>query len=299
MKIIVYLILISGTVFAAKTVSFEEKAKQKLEAKDYAGAQGDFLEVIKAHPLLSSGYIGFARAAVLLKDRKAALEKLEQGLKLVVKKEERNKLQEERLNLSEVFFTNQSFQYYQNGLNFLLLERASAAVENLEKALALEPKNVAVLLAYARALAKDGNQASAITNLETTLSINADKAEAKLLLAELIMETQSKRALALMEPMALAADANEKTALLYAKILSKLSHEGEALEYLKSRAERNGSWLESLFWLGKTYSQSKSGTWLARKYLMMFLKRERDSSGLPAQREEAKQLLDRVNDSLR
>lgn len=275
------------------------KGADLLAHKNYEAAQQKFLDSIRQSPGFIAAYIDYARAALLLKKRKDGLNKLEQALLLGVRKDERMHLQEERSSLAEIFFTNQTFQQYQNGLNFLQLERASAAIENFERALQTEPDNVAILTAYGEALIKDNNVSAGIKAYEQALALNPDKRAARLGLAEALGVSQAKRMQSLLEPIALDPDVSERAALLYAKALVGLSKEKDAYEYLRIRAERNSDWVESLFWLGKNYSQNKEAAWLARKYLMMFLKREREHSGLPANiRDEARALLARVNDSL-
>jgi tetratricopeptide (TPR) repeat protein len=275
-----------------------KQAADLVQSKSYAKAEQKYLEIIKYHPNHVPAYLELARTEMLLKKRKDALEKLDLALKVATRKEERQKIQDQRSNLSEVFFTNQTFQQYQNGLNFMQLDRASAAIENFERALLAESDNVAILTAYGQALSKESNGAAALKAYEQALLLNPDKKDAKILLAENILESNPKRVVALLESVAIETDVSEKSAMLYAKALFALAKEKEAFEYLRFRAERNVAWVESLFWLGKTYSKNKDGAWLARKYLMLFLKRERERSQFPVLREEAQTLMSRVNDSL-
>lgn len=269
-----------------------------LQKKDTDGALLKFADAIKQQPSFIPSYIDYARTAVLLKKRKDGLDKLELGLKQATKKDDRQRLMEERANLTEIFFTNQCFQQYQNGVNNLHMERWSAAVSDLEHALQAEPDNVAILAAYGEALGKDNNSTASIKAYEQALLLNPDKKEARLGLAEALDDKQSKRILALVEPLALQSDGPERAALVYAKALVSLGKPKDANEFLRLRAERNSDWVESLFWLGKNYSQNKEGSWMARKYLMMFLKREREHPMTAAMREEAQTLLARVNDQL-
>jgi tetratricopeptide (TPR) repeat protein len=262
------------------------------------------------NPTYTASYIEYARSSVLLGKRKEGLQKLTMAIGVVQRREDRERLQRERENLAEIFYTNETFQQYQNGLNYMKLERVGSAVEALEKALKTEPDNVLVLAAYARALQAEERQKEAQDTLEKAFALNDGDKGVRLDLAEMLIGKKPERTLLLLKPMGAEASAEERIALLHARGLSALSRNREAVEYLRERAERQQSWLYAQLWLGKLYSLEQNGNWNARKHLMTFLKRtdglvQEKLEDIPPEmrqlrlaRSEAEALLLRVNKAL-
>lgn len=273
--------------------------------KKWDEALEKFAEAIDLNPGYTAAYIEYARTAVLLGRRKDGLRKLSTALTAIRRKEDREKILKERDNLAEIFYTNETFQQYQNGLNYLKLDRAGSAVEALERANRTEPDNVLVLSAYARALQAEERGQEALEILEKAFALNDGTKGVRLDLAEMLLPKQPERSLALLKPHATKSP-DERVALLQARALSALHRNKEAIEYLRERAEKQQSWIMAQLWLGKLYSIEPNGNWNARKHLMTFLKRTtayQDESN-PEQRpfrlarSEAEALLVRVNKAL-
>lgn len=273
--------------------------------KKWDDALAKFGDAIDLNPGYTAAYIEYARTAVLLGRRKDGLQKLSTALQSVRRMEDREKILKERDNLAEIFYTNETFQQYQHGLNYLKLDRAGSAVEALEKAIKTEPDNVLVLSAYARALQAEERAKEALDVLEKAFALNDGTKGVRLDLAEMVLPKQPERSLALLKPLASKAP-DERVALLQARTLSALHRNKDAIEYLRDRAEKQQSWIMAQLWLGKLYSLEPNGNWNARKHLMTFLKRTtafQDESD-PEQRQyrlargEAEALLMRVNKAL-
>lgn len=118
------------------------------------------------NPSLIAAHIELAKALTLLQRRKEALYKLNLAKKYAQSKKAKRRIQENIFLLSETFYTNESFQLYQNGLNHMKTNKLKLAIQSLEQALKKEPDNVAMLLLYGKALQKNGAQQRSIKFLE-------------------------------------------------------------------------------------------------------------------------------------
>jgi tetratricopeptide (TPR) repeat protein len=276
----------------------------------WVDARKQFQAAIDLNPAYVLSYIEFARAAVMEGKRQAGLEKLAAAAVFAKSKEDKERLRHERENLSEIFYTNETFQQYQNGLNYLRLDRPGSAVEALERALKTESDNVLVLTAFARALRQEERNKEAIAVLERAFALNDGKTEVRVDLAEISLAATPEHALELLRPLR-GRDTSERTAWVEAQALSALNRNREAIEVLRQAFEKNPGSLYAPLWLGRFYAQESTGAWNARKYLMTFQKRaesqrallDKDNSSqearqLKAARTEAEQILVRVNRSL-
>lgn len=277
--------------------------------KKWSEALEKFQSAIDLNPGYVASYLEWARTSVMLGRRKEALEKLGAAMAFARGKEEREKISKERENLSEIFYTNETFQQYQNGLNYLRLERNSSAVEALERALKTEPDNLLILTAYAKALQAEDRQKEALVVLERAFALNEGKSEVRLDLAESTLAQNPERTLQLIKSQ-ISEPAEERTIWLQAQALSALKKNKEAIDLLRGEVDRQPNWIFGSFWLGKLYSLEADGSWNARKYLMTFLKRTEgmvdplvtdlgpEARKIRAARAEAEAILARVNQSL-
>ncbi len=231
-----------------------------------------FHRAIKLNPSFVSSYIELARCETLLNNRQNGLEVLLKGLAKVKREEDQKKIRKELTNLTEIFYTDNAFQKYQNGLNYLRIGRYNAATEELTSANEKEPVNVLVLLALAKSTELDGNPKSAQEYLEKAVHWNPGKLEALENLAAYIWSTNAERAVSLLEPYR-KHHPSERTLTFYSLALTKMKPGKDSLENLRRAVEENNNWIFGAYWLGKSYAEEGSGNWLARKYLMTFEKR--------------------------
>lgn len=318
MKILLALALLCATpALAAPTKSKSSLAYQyysrgvELSArKKWTEALKQFQSAIDLNPAFVSAYVEFARTKVMAGDRKAGLEKLAAAAGVARTKEDKTRVQKERENLSEIFYTNETFQRYQDGLNLLSLDRAGNAMGPLEEAMKADPNNILVLAAYGRALRQEDRLKEAVATLEQAFTLNENKRDVRFDLAEASLGQTPARAHELLEPLLASRSDDEKSIILDAQALSKLERNGDAIESLREFLEKQPSSLYAPFWLGKLYEKETNGAWNARKYLMTFLRRTEalsavskdennpDARALRALKTEAEQILDRVNRSL-
>jgi tetratricopeptide (TPR) repeat protein len=293
-----------GLAYQNYTKGVELAAKKK-----WKDALEKFQSAIDLNPAYVASYLEYARTAVMMGERTKGLQKLSAALEFARSRDDREKIGKERDNLSEIFYTNETFQLYQNGLNYLKLDRASSALEALEKALKTEPDNVMVLTAYGRTLREQDRTKEAQEVLERALSLNDGKREVRIELANILLPTKPEKSMQLIKPF-LENLTDERLASIYAQALSGTKKNRDAIEFLKVAYEKQPSWTFAPLWLGKLYSQEPDGGWNARKYLMTFLRRTEietqsvtaenspESLKIKASRAEAEAILARVNRAL-
>jgi thioredoxin-like negative regulator of GroEL len=277
--------------------------------KHWEEATKQFQSAIDLNPSFVTAYIELARTSVMLGRRGHGLQKLDAAFEAARTKEDRERVQRERDSLSEIFYTNDTFQQYQNGLNFLKLDHAGSAVDAFERAMRTEPDNVLILSGYARALREEDRVKEAVAVLDRALKLNGGKHEVRLALADAVLASNPERAHELLRETP-AGLADEKGVFLDAQALSSLKRNREAIDLLRSYYDRQPGSLYAPYWLGKLYEKESDGSWNARKFLMTFLRRAEPQSlawkeenspearQLKAARAEADQILARVNKAL-
>jgi predicted Zn-dependent protease len=308
------LVLVPVLSFAAKPRSslayqYYSKGVELNSRKHWDEALKQFQSAIDLNPSFVTAYVEFARTSVMLGKRGQGIEKLDGAAAVARTKEDKERVQRERESLSEIFYTNGTFQSYQSGLNFLKLDRASSALEAFERALRTEPDNILVLAAYAHALRHEDRTKEAVAVLERALKLNEGKREVRLELAEAELASDPERAHDLLHGIPTVLG-DERATVLDAQALSQLKRNHEAIELVRGFYERQPGSLYAPFWLGKLYEKEANGSWNARKYLMTFLRRAEaqvmaskeensvEAKQLRAARAEADQILARVNRAL-
>lgn len=277
--------------------------------KKWSEALEKFQAAIDLNPTYIDAYIEWARASVMAGHRREGLERLSAALLQARTNAERERLNRERDSLSDIFYTNDTFQRYQNGLNYLRLDNPGGAAESLEKALQTEPDNVAVLYAYGRALQADERRKEALGAFERAFALNEGNRDVRLDLAEALVAQNPERTIQLLQPV--LEPLEERVAWLQTQALASMKKTKDAITFLHESFEKNPSWPMAPFYLGRLYSIESGGGWNARKYLMTFLKRTEKASEpeiaepsspevrkLRAARAEAEAILTRVNRSL-
>lgn len=277
--------------------------------KKWEEALKQFQSAMDLNPAFVTCYVEYARTAVMMGKRQAGLEKLDAAIDIARTTEEKERIQKERESLSDIFYTNETFQQYQNGLNYLRLDRSRSALDALERALKTEPDNLLVLTAYAKALKQEERPKEALAVLERALALNDSKREVRLDLAEAALVPEPERSLSLLVPLQ-GNLADERTVILQTQALVALKRIREAIETMRIFYDKQPGSTYASLWLGKLYAQEANGSWNARKYLMTFLRRtesqallwkddlSQEARQLKAARIEADQLLAKVNKSL-
>ncbi len=310
----IFLIFFPHTSFGAKpktslAYQYYSRGVELTTHKKWSDALKQFQSAIDLNPAFVTSYIEYARTAVMMGKRQLGLEKLDAAMDVARTTEDKTRIQKERESLSDIFYTNETFQQYQNGLNYLHLDRSRSALEALEKALKTEPDNLLVLTAYARALKQEERPKEALAALERALALNDSKREVRLDLAEAALQPSPERSLSLLGPLQ-GNQADERAVILQAQALVALKRTREAIETVRTLYDRQPASTYASLWLGKLYAQEANGAWNARKYLMTFLRRTenqalllkddaaQEARQLKTSRLEAEQLLAKINKSL-
>ena len=269
--------------------------------KKYAQASEKFELAVKEDPTFIAAYVESARALVLAGKRKDGLKRIEAALQIARKKFDLDRLKNQRRLLSEIFYTNATYQRYQDGVNHMQGMKLRAAIEAFEQALATEPDNVEVMIAYARALQAVDDWKESVNVLEQAFALNPDKKEARLLLAKALLSTNQERTIQLLRPLIDDPLESEDVVVTYAQALAKRGQTAEAIAILQRDVDRRTDRLRTLYWLGKYHSDSPDNRWVARKHLHTFLKRSERAEGedeLRGLQQEAKRIVERLDGEL-
>lgn len=277
-----------------------------VEERSYPDAVELFRAAVEEDPKFVAAHVELARSLVLSGKRLEGMNQLAKAAKISVRSVDKDRVAEQRTLLAGIFYTNQTFQQFQDGLNLQRDRKTRAAVQSFEKALAKEPTNVKILVAYGNALLTLDDRAQSVPLLEKAHSILPEREDIRFSLAKGILEQNPKRAANLLEAQVDKAEAEEESVLVYVQALDRLGEVRKAIAVLLKSTEQRHDRLQSLFWLGKLYSLQPEGVWMARRYLMVFLRRmESKAQGkgtkdpvLDRLEREAKSLLERINTDL-
>lgn len=269
--------------------------------RKYVEANERFERAIHDDPTQIAPYIESARALVLAGKRREGLKRIETALQIARKRSDIDRLKDQRRLLSEIFYTNTTFQRYQDGVNNMKGMKLRAAIEAFEQALATEPDNVEVMIAYARALQSVDDWKESVNVLEQAFALNNDKKEARVLLAKALLNTNQERTIQLLKSLVDDPKETEDVLVTYAQALAKRGEVDKAIDILQRDVDRHTDRLRSLYWLGKFHADRSESRWIARKHLQTFLKRSDRAeveSELRGLQQEARRIVERINAEL-
>ena len=273
-----------------------------LKEKEYSDAIKEFEKAAKQNPKHLDTYLEWARGLVLSRKRKAGLEKLTQAMAIAKSLKDKRKIRRQYGIFSEIFYTNDVFQKYQDGLNLLKAKKLREALRNFEQSLAKEPFNALILLAYGQTLRGLDDWSASVKALEQVFILNPHKKELRFQLSLTLLNRRPKQSLKLMKPLLQSKNNREKDIILYARVLGRLGELHKAIELLEKNKAKRKAGIYTLYWLGKLYSQTTNGNWQARKYLTIFLRQERrlptKTDSLTLLRKDGEKILSAVNDRL-
>ncbi|MGK5087876.1 tetratricopeptide repeat protein [Bdellovibrionota bacterium FG-2] len=143
--------------------------------------------ILKKDPEITSVTVDLARALFYQGRREEALAVL--GAAIVREKPAQQKMlvRQSRV-LSRTFLKAESFQTFQDGVNFMLLSRFRQAGERLERALAAEPDNVEILTRLGQCSLLDGDADSAAERLRAARRLNPFEPEISLWLGRSLFQ---------------------------------------------------------------------------------------------------------------
>ena len=279
------------------------RGKSFAAEKKFEEARVEFEKAIQEDPSFLNAYVESARASVMAGKRKDGLKRIDAALQIARKKNDISRLKEQRKLFAEIFFTNAAFQKFQDGLNLMQSMKLRAAIEAFEQALASEPENVQVMVAYARALQAVDDWKESVNVLEQAFSLNPDEKEARILLAKALLNVNQERTLQILKPLVANPAEAEEVFITYSHALAKSGEADKAIAVLQKDVDLHTDRIRSLFWLGKYQSDRAENRWIARKTLQTFLKRGEGSDDDPANelrglKQDARRILERINAEL-
>lgn len=291
------LIVSPPTTRAAVETSLEF-GQDLFRKKQYKEAAKIFREMANNGSESVQTYVEWARALIMDRKRAEGLKVVRDAFRFARTKATRDKLIRQQKLLSEVFFTNETFQLYQTGLNLLQVNKISDAIQSFEKSMAKEPDNVAILKSYGLALQLIDSVANSRSILKKALELNNNHNEVRYLLGRSLFDEKPERTVDLIREMAIIEGNREDISLLYAKALAKTGQHGKAVEHLRGKIQVHKERVLSTFWLAKTYAQMEGGTWLARKFFMTFIRRTKNLEKYSDQTKEAEVELEKLERKL-
>jgi tetratricopeptide (TPR) repeat protein len=145
---------------------------------------------LKDSPNSVPATLGLATALTYLGRREEALDTLNKATQWA-KGSEREALVRRVRVLTRLFLTNKIFQFYQDGLNFILTKKYRSARERFELALAEEPENVEILIRLGQSLILDGDFKGGIDPLALAKKLNPFEPEVSLWLGRAYLKQGS------------------------------------------------------------------------------------------------------------
>lgn len=279
-----------------------------VKEKSYAEAVEMLESAVKEDPSFVVAHLELARSLVMSGRRLDGLNRLAQAQRVAKLPSEQDRINSQRILLSGIFYTNETFQLFQDGLNLMRDRKTRAAIQSFEKALVREPDNAQILTAYGKALLSLDDRNQSVKLLERAHSILPERKDVRIALSQGVLNKDPKRVTLLLRKLVSEPGVEEDTVLLYSQALERLGRIRDAISVLsRTTSVSDQSRLRSMYWLGKYYSLQPEGSWMARRYLIMFLRRtelegkassEKKDTVMEGLRREARGLLERINTDL-
>lgn len=163
-------------------------ARLLLERKKWDEAIIVLKSLYRRNPNLSQAGLDLVEALAYSRRREEAVSTINQLISREKSNERRQELYQKADVLSRLFYTNDVFQIYQDGLNLLRAGKLGAARIRLEKALSDEPDNAEILLRLGQCLLLDHDTDSASERLKLARKLNPYRPEIKLWLGRAMTE---------------------------------------------------------------------------------------------------------------
>jgi len=189
--------------------------------------------------------------------------------------------------LGRVFLTNNTFQLYQDGLNFMQTAKIRAARERFEKALEQEPDNVEILTRLGQTLMAEKDFDSASERLRLATRLGPFEPEIRLWLGHALHQRgELKEALEELRAAHQALPDLEMGVLWLAATLISSGQRAAAIQFLTDSCQRHPGHLLALFQLARLRlqspdSKSSQALWASRKDLQLILSRLKTNSAFP------------------
>jgi len=242
---------LSGPEFQIYQNSDYFEAKQLLTKRKWNEAAIVLRTVLQRSPDFTPAAVGLANALAYSGRREEALSILGQMIGKESPKS-RNALISRTRVLSKVFLVKETFQIYQDGLNFLFAKKTRAARDKFEKALKLEPDNVEILTRLAQCMVLDGDFDSASERLRLARKLNPYEPEVKAWLGRALSQRgEAMDALTELQVAQRETPLSEMTAIWLAEALQNSGQKTQAIQVLEENIHTYPNHVAALFELEK------------------------------------------------
>jgi tetratricopeptide (TPR) repeat protein len=215
----------------------------------------------------------------LLKERKR-----EEALKLLIEETQNSRGAERQILvrhikvISKLFFTNSTFQIYQDGLNLMVGKKFGAAKEKLEKVISAEPDNVEILTRLGQCLFLDNDPKAAVHYFKTASKLSPFSPEIRLWLGRaLYLQGKVQDSIPELRSGFLELPASENAPVWLAEALQSAGQSVSALRTLDHDTKLHPFHLPSLLASARLRVQvprpEVQALWAARKDLQLAMSR--------------------------
>jgi len=257
------------------------KARQLLDKGNWDDAIPLYREYLKQDPKSLIAVMGLSTALTHSGNRSQSLEILVEAVNNLSTGEARiygENIKQRIDNIYRLFFTNQTFQTFQDGLNLLFVSKFSAAKEKFKKALAEEPDNGEVLIRLGQAALADNDVQSGVKYFKTAKKLNPFCLSARMWLGRALQLSNAfAQAVEEFEAVHKENPQSEWTVVWMAEALFSMGQSNVATMLLDSDVKQHPLHVMSLVTSAKLRLQLKQGgienLWVAKKNLQLALNR--------------------------
>ncbi|MEK7399842.1 MAG: tetratricopeptide repeat protein [Candidatus Poribacteria bacterium] len=257
--------------------AYHTEAKALMEKRKWGEAAIVFRSILKEAPGSIDATMGLARSLVLSGRREESLAVLHQANGFERGNSKKVVVRRIRV-LSKLFLTSETFQTYQDGLNFLVARQYRNAISSFERALVHEPDNVEILTRIGQSQILDGDYDSAAERLKLAKRLNPFEPEIKLWLGRAMHQRgELNDGLAELKSARSELEESETAALWLADVFLSLGQKAAAIQILEEDVKKKPFHLLSLIGLARLRSRNNikdsQELWMARKTLQLALSR--------------------------
>jgi predicted Zn-dependent protease len=231
------------------------EAKQLLAKRKWNEAAIVLRTVLKRSPDFTPAAVGLANALAYSGRREEALSILGQMTAKENGKARATLISRARV-LSKVFITKETFQIYQDGLNFLFVKKTHPARDKFEKALLAEPDNVEILTRLGQCLVLDGDFDSASERLRLARKLNPYESEVSAWLGRALSQRgEAVEALSELQRAKAENPDSEMIAVWLSEALENAGQKAQALQTLDDNIRAYPNHVAALYQLEKLRTQ--------------------------------------------
>jgi predicted Zn-dependent protease len=227
------------------------EAKMLLSKRKWNEAAIVLRTVLKRSPDFTPAAVGLADALAYSGRREEAVSILDQMIPKENAKSRAALIARVRV-LSKVFITKETFQSYQDGLNFLFAKKTHLARDKFEKALLIEPDNVEILTRLGQCMVLDGDFDSASERLRLAHKLDPYEPEVSAWLGRALNQRgEASQAIAELQAAQKDNPSSEMGAIWLAEALENAGQKAQGIQTLEENIRAYPSHVAALYELQK------------------------------------------------